>query len=195
MILSNLLKDCRIAVLALALGGATACGSDINTDWPRPSEPRDISLYDLVSGPIDRSSALNVVSGRSRGFPTAIRVDAIETWDVAFAVLDGEPVWLPRGFFEGFEPSSGILETDRDFDALTEAPEDRELYEAEDPVPMKEGFTYLIRSRSDPALSLPCRIYAKVRVDTILEDPARVDFVILWNPNCDNRNLTPSPSE
>jgi hypothetical protein len=195
MILSKLVKDRRIAILAIALSGATACGSDVNTDWPRPSEPLDMSLYDLVSGPIDRSSAVNVVSGRSRGFPTSIRVDLIETWDIAFAVLDGEAVWLPRGFFEGFEPSSGILEAERDVDQLSEAPEDRELYEAENPVPVQEGFTYIIRSRSDPALSLPCRIYAKVRVDAVLEDPARIDFVILWNPNCDNRNLTPSPSQ
>ncbi|MGD8700085.1 MAG: hypothetical protein PVJ43_12385 [Gemmatimonadales bacterium] len=193
MMRSNRLTDRPWAVfLLLLLGAVSSCGDDINTEYPRPSEPRELSLYDLVSGPIDRPSAVNVVSGRALGVPSAVRIDVTERWDLVFALVDGSPAWLPRGFFEALEVSSGILATTADFEQIIEAPEDKELYEDEQPVPMTEGTTYIIRSRSDPDLSLPCRIYAKVLVESIQADPARADLSIIWNPNCDGRNLVPS---
>lgn len=176
---------------ALLLFAVSACGSDINTEFPRPREPFPATLYDLVAGPIDRASALNVVSGRSLGVPTVVRVDQSDSWDIAYAVIDGSPVWLPRGFFEGLEPDSGILEALRDFDEILEAPGERESYEFSDPVPISEGKTYIVRSRNAPGLSLPCRIYAKVLVQQIEVDPPRVKVLYLWNPNCDGRNLRP----
>lgn len=196
MMRSSLLLNRRWAVLlAFLLGGVSSCGSDINTEYPRPSEPLELSLYDLVSGPIDRPSAVNVVSGRALGRPSAVRIDVTERWDLVFAMVDGSPAWLPRGFFEALEVSSGVLETQLGFDQVIEAPEDKELYEDEQPVPMTEGTTYIIRSRLDPDLSLPCRIYAKVLVESIQMDPARADLLIIWNPNCDGRSLIPSESQ
>jgi hypothetical protein len=193
MMRSSLLSDRLWAVLLVfLLGGVSSCGDDINREYPRPSEPAELSLYDLVSGPIDRPSAVNVVSGRALGRPSAVRIDVTERWDLVFAMVDGSPAWLPRGFFEALEVSSGVLATTLDFDQVIEAPEDKELYEDEQPVPLTEGTTYIIRSRADPDLSLPCRIYAKVLVESIQTDPARADLSIIWNPNCDGRNLVPS---
>ena len=180
------------ALLLCSLVGVSSCGNDINTEYPRPSEPAELSLYDLVSGPIDRPSAVNVVSGRALGRPSAVRVDITERWDLVFAMVEGSPAWLPRGFFEALEVSSGVLATTLDFDQVREAPEDRDLYEDEQPVPLTEGTTYVVRSRSDPDLSLPCRIYAKILVEAIQADPPRVDLQVIWNPNCDGRNLVPS---
>ena len=193
MMRSNPLSDrLWVVFLVLSLGGVPSCGDSLNTEYPRPSEPVELSLYDLVSGPIDRPSAVNVVSGRALGRPSAVRVDATERWDLVFGVVDGSPAWLPRGFFEALEASSGVLGTTLGFDQVREAPEDKELYEDEQPVPITEGTTYVIRSRSDPDLSLPCRIYAKVMVESVQTDPARVDLLIIWNPNCDGRYLVPS---
>jgi hypothetical protein len=182
--------DHRAAVLVFTLVAVVSCGRDTTSSFPRPNEPLDLSLYDLVDGPIDRASALNVVAGRGRGFPRTVRVDQAEQWDVAFGVLDGESVWLPRGFFEGLEPSSGILAAPVDFEDASQAPENKDLYEIREPIPMTVGETYMIRSRSDPTLSLPCRIFAKVVVQGIQQDLARMDFRIVWNPNCDKRELT-----
>jgi hypothetical protein len=185
----------RAFIVLLAPAALLSCGRDINTSFPRPGEPLEATLYDLVTGPIERASAFNVVSGRGRGTPRTVRVDQSNEWDVAFAVLDGKPVWLPRGFFEGLEPSSGILELSRAFDEVTVAPENRELYEMEAPLPVTVGNTYIIRSRNDPTISLPCRIFAKVSVEAVGQDPDRVDLLFLWNPNCDDRNLTPGQTQ
>jgi hypothetical protein len=181
-----------VLLLALSLGAVASCGDDLNTEYPRPAEPAKLTLYDLVSGPIDRPSAMNVVSGRALGLPSAVRVDVTERWDLVFALVDGSPAWLPRGYFEALEVSSGVMATTLDFDQVLEAPENRELYEDEQPLPITEGTTYIIRSRSDPDISLPCRIYAKVLVESVQADPARVDLSIIWNPNCDGRNLIPT---
>lgn len=179
------------AVLLLALTVLPGCGGELDLSYPRPSEPFEATLYDLVAGPIERPSAFDVVSGRGRGVPRTARVDQSDSWDVAFAVLDGDPVWLPRGFFESLEPSTGILSLDLDFDAVQRLPKDRESYEDEEPVPVTVGRVYGIRSRPDPGLALPCRIYAKLVIDSIAEDTRRVHFRHLWNPNCDDTNVTP----
>lgn len=184
-----------VVFLVLLLGGILSCGSNINTEYPRPNEPLNLSLYDLVSGPIDRPSAVNLISGRALGVPSAVRIDLTERWDLVFAIVDGSPAWLPRGYFEALEVSSGVLATTLDFDQVLEAPEDKTLYEEEQPVPITEGTTYVIRSRSDPNYSLPCRIYAKVLVEAVQADPARVDLSIIWNPNCDGRNLIPAEAQ
>jgi hypothetical protein len=185
----------RLAPLLL-VGAVLACGSDNSSSFPRPSEPIEASLYDIVAGPIDRASALNVVSGRGAGIPVAVRVDVTDQWDIAYGVLDGETVWLPAGFFEGFSADAGIYEVPEGFEQLAEAPDNKELYEKEQPVPLTEGVVYIIRSRTDPALSVPCHLYAKVFVEAVKEDPpSRVDLLILWNPNCDDRNLTPGDAQ
>jgi hypothetical protein len=179
----------RLAPLLLAVA-VIACGDNTSSSFPRPSEPVEAGLYDISGGPIDRASALNVVSGRGNGQPRAVRVDVTDQWDIGFGILEGELVWLPAGFFEGFEPDAGILELPEGFEQLTEAPSDKELYEKEEPVPLKDGGVYVVRSRTDPALSVPCHIFAKLLVSAIQEDPTRVDLQVVWNPNCDDRNLT-----
>ncbi len=183
----------RASVILLA-SALVSCGGDVTNSFPSPSEPVEATLYDLVAGPLDRASAYNIVAGRGFGVPIAVRVDQSDQWDVAFAVLDGQPVWLPRGYFEGLEPESGVLELARAFDEVTIAPEDRSLYETQSPVPITVGNTYIVRSRNDPALSLPCRVFAKIGVEAIQQNPDRIDFIVLWNPNCDDRDLTPRPS-
>jgi len=185
----------RAGALLVTLGltvSALACGSDLDPSFRRPSEPLEATLFDIFAGPIDRPSAFDVLPGGGRiGTPVPVRVDQTDQWDVAFAIVNGEAVWLPRGFFAGFEPSSGIVGLDRGFDEVDRVPEDRDLYQTEGPIPVTLGTTYAIRSRSDPALSLPCRIFAKLVVDELETDPARVRFRYLWNPNCDQRVVTP----
>ena len=191
----NMILDRRAITVLLALLVVGACGEDTGTNWPRPTEPLELSMYNLVDGPIDRASAVNVISGVRSGFPLTARVDQTQQWDIAFGMIDGQPYWLPRGFFEGLEPTSGILAMEQDFDEINTAPEDRTLYEYIDPLPMTAGNTYIIRSRNDPTTELPCRIFAKVRVVSIQPDPAWMDFIILWTPNCDDTNLTLGTTE
>lgn len=187
------LRRARAALLALALvGSPAACGDDLDADFRRPSEAVEVTLYDLFAGPIDRPSGVDFIEGAGRlGVPSPVRVDLTENWDVAFAVLNGSAVWLPRGFFDGFEASSGIVALDRGFDEVERVPDDRTLYETQQPVPIVQGTTYAIRSRNNPALSLPCRVFGKMVVDELQLDPARVRVRILWNPNCDQRVVTP----
>lgn len=181
----------RWAAVLIAAAAFLACSGDDELTFPRPTEPLESTLYDLVLGPIDRASAFDVVAGRGVGTPRSVRVDRIDEWDVVFAFLDGEPVWLPRGFFDGLEVSSGILSLRRAFEEIMQAPENRDLYETENPVPIVPNEIYVFRSRNDPTLSFPCRIYAVVDVEEIDVEEARVRFRYLWNPNCDDRDLSP----
>ncbi len=182
-----LVRCAALLPFAVLLG----CGDNLNISFPRPSEPLEETLFDLVAGPIDRPSALDVVSGRGSGIPRPVRVDESGEWDIAFAIMNGQPVWLPQGFFEALEVSSGVRRLTGTFDQIEVVPSDRELYESEQPVPVEEAVTYAIRSRNDPALSLPCRIFAKLEVISVEGDPAQVRVRILWNPNCDERRVTP----
>lgn len=175
--------------VALTLGLLAACSDPLSFDFPPPAEPFEATLHDLVDGPIDRPSAFDIVAGRGRGIPRAVRVDQTAAWDFVFAVQDGQPVWLPRGFFEGFEETGGIARLSRAFDEVREAPEQRERYEDREPVLISPGAVYAVRSRPDPSVSLPCRLFAKIEVLSVEIDPTRVRFRFLWNPNCDRRNL------
>jgi hypothetical protein len=178
--------------VALTLAfGLIACGSDLDTSIPRPTTPREMELFDMVDGPITRASAIDLVVTRGFADPDAVRVDETLQWDIAFALVEGEPAWLPRGFFDGIEPSAGIRLMQGDFEDIELLPGDAELYELEEPVFLTVGATYGIRSRTDPRISLPCHIYAKVVVDSVFGDPARVNFRVLWNPNCDDTNVRP----
>ncbi|UCF20579.1 MAG: hypothetical protein JSU87_03970 [Gemmatimonadota bacterium] len=183
----------RAALLLLAAVALAGCGSDLDVDFTRPSEPEELTLFDLVAAPIDRPSGLNLLSGRGSGLPREVRLDQTPEWDVAFAQLEGQPVWLPRGFFETLEASSGIRELPLAFETVERVPEDLDEYETLEPVPVTVGGVYAIRSRPDPALSLPCNVYAKVVVDAVEGDPVRVQIRVLWNPNCDDTNVTPEP--
>ena len=182
----------RASLPLLVASSLTACGGDSTFLFPVPAEPFESILFDLVTGPLDRPSAFDLVAARGRGLPRTVRVDQTEQWDIAFAILEGEPVWLPRGFFEGIRPSSGITRLDGDFDDITSVPGNSEEYEEEEPVPISEGAVYAIRSRTDPALSLPCRVFGKVRVLLLEGIPPQIDFETVWNPNCDDTNVDQS---
>jgi hypothetical protein len=183
------------AALALTLAlGLVACGDELQTDYPRPLSPLEAELVDLVDGPLTHADAINLVAGRGYGIPVLTRVDETLQWDIAFALIDGEPAWVPRGFFDGIELSSGIRLVQEDFENVENLPSDQESYELEEPLPATVGSTYGIRSRTDPALTLPCHVFAKLAVDSIKSDPARVWVRVLWNPNCDNSNVTPGSS-
>lgn len=182
--------DSRLLAAALALA-VLGCGNDFDTSFPRPTDPLVITLYDLVTGPISRQSALNVVGGRGLGIPRPVRVDDNDQWDIAFATIDGEPVWLPRGYFQSLEVESGIVPLNRSFEEVQRVPENKDLYETVEPVPAEVGRVYAIRSRADPGLTFPCHIHAKLVIDAIEGDPPRVRFRTLWNPNCDDQNVTP----
>ncbi len=174
----------------IGLGALAACGSSTDASFPVPDEPVELSVYDLVNGPIDRPSAVNILSGRGSGVPTVLRVDASDLWDVSFGVLDSVPAWLPRGFFEGLVVSSGVLELDLDFDDVFAAPSEDTLYVYDEPVDITVGKTYAIRSRPDPGVSITCVLYAKAEVLALEGDPALLEFRILWNPNCNESGLS-----
>lgn len=182
--------DSRLLAAALALA-ALGCGNDFDTSFPRPTDALVITLYDLVTGPLSRQSAVNVVGGRGLGIPRPVRVDDNDQWDIAFATVDGEPVWLPRGYFQSLEVEAGIVALERSFEEVERVPEDKAVYEAREPVPAEVGRVYAIRSRADPGLTFPCHVHAKLAIDAIEGDPPRVRFRILWNPNCDDQNVTP----
>jgi hypothetical protein len=186
---SSIALPVRAYLTVVAAVLAAACGNDVDFTFPAPDATLEVELFDLVTGPIDRASAYDIVAGEGRGFPRAVRVDQTDQWDVAFAMLDGVSVWLPRGFFEGLEVTSGVTMLEGTFDSIRFVPRDKEDYEDQEAVPIDVGAVYAVRSRNDPGRSIPCKIFGKIEVLSIMGDPARMRFRVYWNRNCDDTNV------
>ncbi|MEE8521585.1 MAG: hypothetical protein V3U63_09445 [Gemmatimonadota bacterium] len=179
------------ALTALIVG---ACSDDPTFQFPVPEEPLESDLFDLATGPVGEPSALDVVSGRGNGLPRPVRVEQSEQWDIAFGMSDQGAEWLPRGVFEGLPISSGIVQVPGTFESVTNVPGNSEEYIDDEPVSIEVGAVYAVRSRADPVLSLPCHIFGKIGVLSVAGNPVRVQFEILWNPNCGGTNVSSSGS-
>lgn len=180
---------------------AFACGDPDRFLLPVPAEPREGTIYDLFGTIVDRPSAFDLATG-----PFITRSDRTSGWDFVFAFLPdepsaaaclqghapGTPVFLPRGCFEGLDPSSGIQRLDRAFEEVIEVSGSAADYTSDVAVVAEAGVTYAVRSRPDPALGAACRRYAKIEVLSF--NPAAESMTIryLWNPNCNLRRVAPS---
>lgn len=190
----------RLTVSAATLIAALVafgCGGDDPFVVPLPTEPAEATIFDLFGPFIERASAFDLATG-----PVVARTDVTSQWDIVYAitpagaagcfqgVATGQPVFLPRGCFEAFDASSGLLRSDRAFDEVVEASGNAADYVIDAAVPIDSGAVYVLRSRPDPALSVSCRQYAKLEVLSLQPATGAITFRYLWNPNCNLRSLS-----
>src|SRR5690606_30484487 len=95
---------------------------------------------------IGRASAVDITSLPVSPLP--IEAPGVTgNWDVALTDLDGGLAIIPASAFAGLESRARIgVDTVRSFENVTEAPRDTAAFTVE-PLPLREGVVYLIRSR------------------------------------------------
>lgn len=152
---------------------------------PVPLEPTRVELVDFRTGPLQTSSAFDVLGRR------AVRVDQTSGWDFLFFVTEeGSPELRPFETVTGALQESGVQKVDVTFEGLTLAPEDG--YIRSEPIPIAEGDVLAVVSRRDPAFGgIRCRRYAKIEVLAIDGAAGILAFQHLVNPNCEVRGLVP----
>lgn len=174
-----------LAPLALFPMLATACEDPFDFDWIPQIDT--VTVYSLARPDyIDRPGAYDFGPG---GGPRVVEAPASSPirWDLAFSEEGGEFVALPAALFRGFDIEPGVQEiTDGStFDDLHTAP--RDGYITGEPVPLREGGLYVVRSRRD---SRRCNYYGKFEVLEL--DPAgTVMFQSVENYLCNDRELIP----
>ena len=156
-------------------------------DWAAIAHSDSVTLYSLSRaehatrpGGYDAIS-LNPLVIENAGVP-AFSYDFLLAEDDAGAL-----VFLPTGYFPDATVRPGILRVDTaSFAGFRRAP--REDYVEEEPVPVEVGGVYAIRTRTT---ARGCPLYGKLEVLAATAE-GTVDFRILRNPNCGDRDLLPT---
>lgn len=151
-------------------------------------EPLETELVDFEEGDLVDPAAYDMLSG------TAVRTDQTSGWDFLFVVDDGGgPALLPRSGLLDDDSSAGIQPDDGPFDTLEQAPEDG--YSTTELVPIEPGDVLTLVSRRNRRVSVRCRVYGKLEVQSIEGTPAVLTVRIVVNPNCENRRLIEEEEE
>ena len=168
------------AALLLAAG----CEDPFAPDPSPVPGPASFVLHDFRTGPITEASALDLFTA------SVVRTDQTEGWDVVYYLTqEGQPQLWPRAVIVGGTSNAGIQEVASSFEALTEVPEDG--YNTDAPVDLAGGAVFAIRSRR----SQGCTRFAKMAVDSVDADGARLFATAVTNPNCNARGVEPEVDE
>lgn len=176
-------------VIAAAIGVvAAACGRDpFSFNWD--DTPHTVLLYSLAR------PELNLVSGFAFFQGVRVRVEspsATGTWDAAVDTRGGEIVLLPPG-------ALGVIGSARitTFEGMTledviEAPVDTLAYVADQPVPVRSGNVYVVKTnRTTGSFGSSCSYYAKLEPVDIDVVGGSLTFRYVASPICNSRNLVP----
>lgn len=174
---------------ALAVGVvATACGSDpFAIRWTL--SPDSVLLYSLARPEFNLVSGFNF---RSRVPVTVEDATSTGTWDMAVDTRDGRIVMLPPGAL-GIESRAGIAELPgMTFDEVVEAPKDTVAYSSVDPVPVRMGSIYVVRTnQSIGGFGTRCVYYHKLQPLAIDAAGGTFKFKFDGSPVCNDFRLLP----
>lgn len=169
-----------VAALLLVAG----CEDPFAPDPSPVPGPRSFVLHDFRTGPITEASAFDLFTA------SAVRTDQTEGWDVVFYLTpEGQPQLRPRSVLVGGTSNAGIQPVQSSFQGLAEVPE--EGYTTDAPVDLAEESVYALRSRR----SQGCTRFAKMAVDSVDLDGARLFATAVTNPNCNDRGVEPEVDE
>jgi hypothetical protein len=182
-----------LLVLALAMAGGVlaGCGDDpFLLRWQQ--NPREAELFALDRPELHRPQAFDMLSGR----PVIVQSpDADGNWDFALDRLNGELVLRPPRTL-GIRSEAAIVPfPNTRFDDLREAPSDTAVYISREPVPVRAGTTYVVRTHLQiGAFGIRCFYYGKLEPLEI--DPGRgvLRFLFDTSPDCNNLRLVPPGS-
>ena len=138
---------------------------------------------------------LNLVSAFDFWTRLPVRLEAPasgDEWDLAVDVQGGEFVWLPPRSL-GVPSEAGIALLDgQTFESAQRAPGDTARYATDQPLAIRLGEVYAVRTREIPgAFGSLCNYYGKVEALAIDVASGVVDFRFDLSPACNNRDLVP----
>ncbi len=178
-----------VAAIAAALSvGAAGCGDDpFAFNWS--DRPDTVVLYSLARPELNLESGFNFLQDRR------VRVEAPSatgTWDVAVDTRGGALVLLPPGAL-GVTSTARITSLDGlSLEDVREAPSDTLVYTADQPVPVRFGTVYVVKTNRAPgSFGSSCVYHAKVEAVEIDVAGGTLTFRHVTNPVCNSRDLVP----
>ncbi|MGD8319795.1 MAG: hypothetical protein PVJ02_05060 [Gemmatimonadota bacterium] len=179
------------AALAVAgVAGMTACGQDpFAIKWS--TSPDTATLYSLARPELGLPSGFDFHEYYNYRGPVHVeRINATGRWDVALDTRGGSLVLLPPGAL-GIQSKARVVELPgRTFDEVVEAPADTTLYSATEPVPVRMGSVYVVRSNQvTGSFGTRCVYYAKLEPLEIDVPEGTLLFVFDSSPVCNDRSL------
>ncbi|MFW6084782.1 MAG: hypothetical protein ACODAA_06170 [Gemmatimonadota bacterium] len=182
------LRRTTLLTVAVVAATAVACTDPFEPILTPIPEPREAELIDFEQGDLVDAAAYDMLTS------SAVRTDQTSGWDFLFVVDDEEgPALLPRSGLLDDDSSAGVQLADGPFDTLESAPEDG--YSTSDLVPVAPGDVLLLVSRQNPGVSVRCRVYGKLEVESIEGSPAVLALRVVINPNCERRRLIEEEDE
>ncbi len=176
---------------ALVLLGTAACGDDpFAFRWTE--NPREALLYSLDRDERNRPSAFGMLQGDRVILESAA---AAGRWDFAVDRRGGQVVLVPPRAM-GVQSRAGIFEVpNARYDEVREAPADTALYVTREPVPVRMGSIYVIRTRQQSGVfGELCVYYGKVQPLEIDAVNGTLLFRFDTSPDCNNPALVPPGS-
>ncbi|MSR22898.1 MAG: hypothetical protein EXR92_05045 [Gemmatimonadetes bacterium] len=178
----------RLAIVLVAIAVVVACEEDpFLVRWVE--NPRQAQIYALDRGELSRPTAFHML-GR-----TAVVIEDPTTngeWDFALdRQAGGLVLLLPRALGVTTRAAIAALPA-TEFEAVREAPADTLLYSTRDPVPLKLGTVYVVRTHQQPdAYGQLCSYYGKVKPLELDVVVGSFTFLYDISPVCNNRSLVP----
>lgn len=177
-----------VALAAVGLMGLTACGADpFAIKWS--SSPDTAVMYSLARSDLGLPSGFNF-NYQYRASVHIERINATGNWDVALDTRGGSLVLLPPGAL-GIQSQARVTELPgKTFDEVTVAPADTAVYSADQPVPLRLGSVYVVRTNQViGSFGTRCVYYAKLEPLEIDVTEGVLRFVFDSSPVCNDRSL------
>lgn len=188
----------QLSVAAALIAAVAACDDPYAIEAQREVVADTTVLYSVSSAPIGAPTAYYLLGAASR--QAAVVANPSFAFDVAVQVSDAGAVQLitPNALI-GVPPAPdvrphrvGLQVVEGAFAALTLAPVGGYAYDSL--LTVTPGQTVALQSANQvacPGLYMGQHYYAKLVVDSVRTDPARVFLRVTTDPNCDYRSLVP----
>ena len=184
------LQSASVRLLSLALLGVllSACGDDpFVLRWQQ--NPREATLFSLDRPELNRPQAFDMLQGR-RIIVQSAQEDG--RWDFAVDRQNGEMVFLPPRTLGVVSAAALAPFPNVSFDELRDAPADTAAYISREPIPIRTGILYVVRTHQQPgAFGQFCFYYGKLEPLEVNPETGTVRFLFDTNPDCNNRSLVP----
>jgi hypothetical protein len=184
----------RLASLAcLAVLGVVlwACGDDpFRLQWQE--NPRERVLFTLDRPELNRPQAFDMLQGRRVVVQSATEDGS---WDFAVDRRGGEMVFLPPRTLGVPSQAALVPFPGATFEELREAPRDTAVYISREPVPIRQGTIYVVRTHQQAGpFGQRCFYYGKVEPLEVDLQAGTLRFLFDTSPDCNNLRLVPPGS-
>ena len=165
-----------ISLAALVLLAATACSDDpFEIRWELQADT--VLLYSLARPEMNMDSGFNFRPG-TLGPVRIEAATATGTWDIALDTRGGELVLLPPSALGVSSAARLAAIPGKRREEVVEAPADTTVYSADQPVPVRSGTVYVIRTdRAPGAFGSRCFYYARFEPTVIDIENGNLTFV------------------